>query len=272
MKQIVKDDEPRDFAQWKAGDKMAHRPNWNRVPAPVRQSIHASLMREQGFICCYCESSLSGDDSHIEHFRPRERSPELQLDYQNLHCSCQREGAKGEPRHCGHLKGSWFDEELLISPLEEGCERRFRYTGETAIYFPEWTVMPEPRPPSAGWVWTCRSFGSCARPQLTRSVTCRRRKSGECWIGVRTADTSNIIRQSLKSWRGRPCSAHLCACHAPSRIGSPASPISITRMLNAGFARQCRSTARQSMLAGRAHLSRRSRKRDTTTARATAER
>ena len=134
MKQIVKDDEPRDFARWKAGDKMAHRPNWNRVPTPVRQSIHASLMREQGFICCYCESSISGDDSHMEHFRPRERSPELQLDYQNLHCSCQREGAKGEPRHCGHLKGSWFDEELLISPLAEGCERRFRYTGNGDIF------------------------------------------------------------------------------------------------------------------------------------------
>ena len=48
MKQIVKDDEPLDFAEWKAGDRMAHRPNWNRVPGPVRQSIHESLLREQG--------------------------------------------------------------------------------------------------------------------------------------------------------------------------------------------------------------------------------
>ena len=134
MKQIVKDDEPQEFAEWKAGDKMAHRPNWNRVPAPVRKSIHESLMREQGFICCYCESLISGDDGHIEHFRPRRRFRERQLDYENLHCSCQQEGAKGEPRHCGHLKGSWFDEELLISPLEEGCERRFRYTGNGDIF------------------------------------------------------------------------------------------------------------------------------------------
>ena len=133
MKQIVKDDEPRDFAEWKAGDNMAHRPNWNRVPSPVRVSIHESLLREQGFICCYCESSISGDDSHTEHFRPR-RYRELQLDYENLHCSCQREGVRGEPRHCGHLKGGWFNEELLISPLEEGCERRFRYTGNGDIF------------------------------------------------------------------------------------------------------------------------------------------
>ena len=132
MKQIVKDDEPLDFTEWRADDRMAHRPNWNRVPAPVRRSIHEALLREQGFVCCYCESSTSGDDSHIEHFRPR-RLRQRQLDYENLHCSCQRDNARGEPRHCGHGKGSWFDEELLISPLEEGCERRFRYTGNGDI-------------------------------------------------------------------------------------------------------------------------------------------
>ena len=129
MKHIVKDDEPLEFTEWKAGDKMAHRPNWNRVPPPIRTSIHQALMREQGSICCYCESSISGDDSHVEHFRPRKRYGSLQLHYENLLCSCQREGAKGEPRHCGPLKGSWFNDELLISPLEEGCERRFRFTG-----------------------------------------------------------------------------------------------------------------------------------------------
>ena len=134
MKQIAKDDEPLDFTNWKADDRMAHRRNWNRVPSPVRGSIHESFLHEQGFICRYCESSISGDDSHMEHFRPRRRFRERELDYENLHCSCQREAARGEPRHCGHLKGSRFDEELLISPLEEGCERRFRYTGNGDIF------------------------------------------------------------------------------------------------------------------------------------------
>lgn len=133
MKRIIKDMEPPDFSEWKAGDRMRHRPNWNRVPSRVRESIHESLMHEQGFICCYCESSISRDDSHIEHFRPRKHR-ERQLDYGNLHCSCQREGVRGEPRHCGHLKGSWFDEDLLISPLEGDCERRFIYTGNGEIF------------------------------------------------------------------------------------------------------------------------------------------
>ena len=74
---------------------------------------------------------------------PRARIPDLlhskrfkehRLDYQNLHCSCQREVPKGEPRQCGHLKRNWFDEALLISPLDEGCERRFRYTANGDIF------------------------------------------------------------------------------------------------------------------------------------------
>ena len=133
MKQIVKVDEPSDFAEWKANDKMAHRPNWKRVPGPIRKSLHESLLREQGFICCYCESSISEVDSHIEHFRPR-RFKERLLDYENLHSSCQRSGEKRQPCHCGHLKGKWFDEELLISPLEESCENRFIYTGNGGIF------------------------------------------------------------------------------------------------------------------------------------------
>ena len=31
-------------------------------------------------------------------------------------------------------KGSWFDEQMLISPLEEGCETRFTFTGSGEIH------------------------------------------------------------------------------------------------------------------------------------------
>ncbi|MEN8219842.1 MAG: hypothetical protein ABFS56_26535 [Pseudomonadota bacterium] len=58
----------------------------------------------------------------IEHFRPQKQYPELKLEYNNLLCSCQFELQKTEPRHCGNAKGSWFDENLTISPLEPSCE------------------------------------------------------------------------------------------------------------------------------------------------------
>ena len=134
MKQIVKAAELAEFSSWKMGDKMAHQPNWNRVPGPIRQAIHGSLMREQGFICCYCQASVAMADSHIEHFRPREYFSHLQLHYANLHCSCQRDPSPGEPIHCGHRKGSWFDEDLLISPLDSDCEARFQFTANGDIF------------------------------------------------------------------------------------------------------------------------------------------
>ena len=115
---------------------MRHRPRWNRVPAEIRNTVHDSLTREHGYICCYCEQRVSQDDSHVEHFRPVSRpefSP-LQLCFTNLHCSCQREMAAGEPHHCGYSKADWFDEDLLISPLAPDCEDRFMFTGNGQIF------------------------------------------------------------------------------------------------------------------------------------------
>lgn len=131
MKRIIKNDEPKQFSDWKAQDKMAHRPSWNRVPQPVRQVVRQSLLNEQGAICCYCEGRVTMDDSHVEHFRPK--GPDNELDYSNLLCSCGQDGVTGEPRHCGHAKGSWFDETLLVSPLAPDCEDRFRFTGDGRI-------------------------------------------------------------------------------------------------------------------------------------------
>ena len=90
-------------------------------------------MADQGLLCCYCEGRLSKENSHIEHFKPQS-DPEVDpLDYSNLICSCQKHLKKGEPRHCGNLKADWFDDRILISPLDEGCEKRFKYTGDGHI-------------------------------------------------------------------------------------------------------------------------------------------
>ena len=133
MKRIIKALAPEDFVEWKRTDRMAHRPRWKRVPTPIKNEVHRSLMREQGFICCYCEARVAEDDSHVEHFRPKETHSAEQLNYENLHCSCQRELSRGEPRHCGVRKGRWFDERLLVSPLSSDCENRFRFTADGQI-------------------------------------------------------------------------------------------------------------------------------------------
>ncbi len=132
MKYITKNKEPIEFTEWKGNDKMYKRgkPNWNRLTSSERDIIREALKKEQGEICCYCESELLVDDYHIEHLKPKAKNkyPELQLEYDNLLCSCQLEIQKGEPRHCGNSKGSWFDDKLLISPLNPSCESKFKYT------------------------------------------------------------------------------------------------------------------------------------------------
>ena len=134
MKQIIKKEEPATFSAWRKQDHMAHHPNWNRVPKEVKQAIQESLMEEQGFICSYCECPIELNESHVEHFRPISRYKSRQLDYKNMHCSCQRQLRQGEVRHCGFKKGSWFSPELLISPLEPDCGSNFLFTGNGEVF------------------------------------------------------------------------------------------------------------------------------------------
>lgn len=132
MKFITKGGEPDKILEWKSKDKMYQRgkPNWNRLKSELKELLRDSISAEQGYICCYCERRLNTNEMHIEHFKPKDpnKFPLNQLDYDNLFCSCQLELEKGEPRHCGNSKGSWFDEDIIISPLEPNCETKFKYT------------------------------------------------------------------------------------------------------------------------------------------------
>jgi len=133
MKHIVKQDEPQAFTDWKASANEDWQPTYDDLSGETKKAVKYALMAEQGDICCYCERRLTDEDSHIEHFRPQ-RDPAVDLiDFGNLLCSCQNQLKKGEPRHCGNLKGEWFDRDLLISPLDPGCEDRFAFTGDGLI-------------------------------------------------------------------------------------------------------------------------------------------
>nr|VFK55459.1 MAG: TIGR02646 family protein [Candidatus Kentron sp. TUN]VFK61469.1 MAG: TIGR02646 family protein [Candidatus Kentron sp. TUN]VFK65952.1 MAG: TIGR02646 family protein [Candidatus Kentron sp. TUN] len=133
MKHIVKQDEPEAFIRWKAPAGPDWQPSYGVLGGKPKQAVKKALMVEQGYICCYCERRLTDDDAHIEHFRPQSDPAIDPLDFGNLLCSCQNRLKKGEPRHCGHRKGDWFDDTLLISPLDPGCERRFKFTYDGEI-------------------------------------------------------------------------------------------------------------------------------------------
>lgn len=97
--------------------------------------VRAQLAIDQGHICCYCDGTIARGNFHIEHFRPREFYERLTYRWTNLLGSCQTsrtapvEGAIIETQlHCGDAKGSWFEEDVTVSPLEPRLESLFRYT------------------------------------------------------------------------------------------------------------------------------------------------
>ena len=133
MKYIVKLDEPDDLAKWKADANDNWQPSYNNMPSDIKNSVKSSLSKEQGGICCYCERRLDMNDSHIEHFKPQSKYPADSLAYSNMLCSCQSKIDKKEPRHCGILKENWFDKELLVSPFDQTCQKRFAFLGNGEI-------------------------------------------------------------------------------------------------------------------------------------------
>jgi len=136
MKYIVKDQNTPDFDEWNASASDDWQPTYDDLRGKEKKEVKDSLMKEQGHICCYCERRLTDGDSHIEHFNPRSNNAVDPLDYANMLCSCQNQlkpKQEEEPRHCGHLKGDWFDDQLLVSPLDPDCAGHFSYTADGNI-------------------------------------------------------------------------------------------------------------------------------------------
>jgi uncharacterized protein (TIGR02646 family) len=127
MRYVAKGEGPASFTDWKDQANENWTPTYADLRNPQKRDLHTALLVEQGGTCCYCGRRISLDESHIEHFVPQEESEQLALEYGNLHASCIRARSPKLPLHCGHAKDRRLDEEQAISPLDPGCERRFRY-------------------------------------------------------------------------------------------------------------------------------------------------
>ena len=130
MRYIQKASEPESFTEWKLRETENSQPNWNDLRKPEKPIVEDALLKEQGYICCYCEIRVSKENSHIEHLQPKSKYPDLLFEYGNLLASCQRgsEYPPPEPLHCGPHKDNWYDKHLLVSPLDPNCTDFFRFT------------------------------------------------------------------------------------------------------------------------------------------------
>jgi uncharacterized protein (TIGR02646 family) len=134
MKFVQKGGEPREFTNWKALANQDWEPSYDLLSGSVKRAVKEALMKEQGCICCYCERRLTDADSHIEHLQPQSIPGVDSLDFANMLCSCQNNLQPEEPRHCGNLKGCWYDAILFVSPLDNNCEARFTYLANGEIH------------------------------------------------------------------------------------------------------------------------------------------
>ena len=131
MRGSAKGDEPPALSDWKAAQhRNGIEPEYRNLQQPERGATEKSLFAEQTGQCVYCGREISLNQNqryHIEHFRPRSKYPNLQIEYANLFLSCGPDSDRGARNTCGHHKGDWFEEDCHIPPVPEVCAERFRF-------------------------------------------------------------------------------------------------------------------------------------------------
>lgn len=148
MRQIKKESEPAFFSIWKEDFRTAQgrEPEYDDL-VKTREyfRLKESLLKEQGYICCYCEKQIGQRNCNIEHYMPRhpdsrELTPkecalcrEAQLTYTNLFVSCGGDEAYSRD-HCNHKKDNWFSFQDCISLLDPRISQVLGYKLDGSIF------------------------------------------------------------------------------------------------------------------------------------------
>ena len=113
MRGSAKGREPEELIAWKATQRAGGIDLESQgLPQPEKRATVNGLFAEQTGQCVYCGRRISLDrlrEFHIEHFRPRSKYSELELDYANLFLSCGPEHKHGPRPTCGNHKADWFE-------------------------------------------------------------------------------------------------------------------------------------------------------------------
>ncbi len=130
---------PEAFKRWKKRHPNAKYSSFHNVRA--KSALKESLIRRQKFLCCYCESRITEETSHIEHIEPQMGGLSAHtMDYGNMAASCIKDPKKFEEKseaaqagvgvlrdaylHCGHARGT----RPVASPYDPVVDELFRYS------------------------------------------------------------------------------------------------------------------------------------------------
>lgn len=131
MRYIDKQAEPTSFTRWKSLANEDWTPTYDLLRGQIKRDVHQALLKEQHYLCCYCEQYVQAANSHIEHLQSQAEHPELALTYSNMLCSCGHSTyGIAMPQHCGNAKG---DQRIPVTPLQPDCASRFTYESDGTI-------------------------------------------------------------------------------------------------------------------------------------------
>jgi uncharacterized protein (TIGR02646 family) len=112
VRQIKKQQEPKALTNYRLPPGAA----WDGGEfTDVKQKIREALVREQGWLCCYCMRRIKplADSMGVEHWAPR-RHGSRELDWSNLLGVCTGDSlAPARAQHCDRSKG---DRDLRLDP------------------------------------------------------------------------------------------------------------------------------------------------------------
>ena len=108
---------------------------FNRIKQKQEFSqLKEKLIRDQGYICCYCNANVPLQSSTVEHLVPISINKSLLAEYRNLLISCNggrvervenRENIEQYPLYCDAHRGN---SQLNFTPLHIDCWSAFDYS------------------------------------------------------------------------------------------------------------------------------------------------
>jgi uncharacterized protein (TIGR02646 family) len=116
-------------------------PHHNYENYDKKDELRLALLKEQGFICCYCMRRIQDameEKMKIEHFKAFSiynginGKRDLTLNYSNLLGVCK--GNKGAPKHLQHCDESKGNTEILINPTDKTMMQKIRFNSEGRIF------------------------------------------------------------------------------------------------------------------------------------------
>ena len=154
MRHITKGKEPESLTRYRA-TAFASYDGYDD-----KDGLRKSLLRDQGYLCCYCMRRIWAHKMRIEHWASQDEHPDLQLSYRNLLGACQGGERTKEERleetardkdldyrpphaaqakkpahphhHCDKHKGNT---PLTVSPVDpsKNCEQAIKYLANGEI-------------------------------------------------------------------------------------------------------------------------------------------